>query len=141
MAWGSDLRVKLRKVYSETIYKTLDRSLHQIRLLHVLPGEPGSPISCDLSIASLSDKPQYEALSYVWGSRKNKGCICLRNKKIKVTTNLLSALDAIRLPDRGRIILVDALCINQDDRKERGQQVVLMRDLPWRTESYRLARP
>ena len=38
-----------------------------IRLLELLPSEPGT-ISCSLATLDLEDKPEFDALSYTWGS-------------------------------------------------------------------------
>jgi hypothetical protein len=35
----------------------------------------------------------------------------------------------VRLPDRDRLLWIDALCINQSDKKEKGLQVQMMRDI------------
>jgi len=49
--------------------------------------------------------------------------------QFNVTTNLDSALRYIRLPDRERVIWVDAICINQRDLQEKGSQVEMMRQI------------
>ncbi|KAH7153758.1 hypothetical protein DER46DRAFT_577590 [Fusarium sp. MPI-SDFR-AT-0072] len=46
--------------------------------------------------------------------------------RTNVTKNLHSALLHLRDPERERMLWVDALCINQDDPKERGEQVAKM---------------
>lgn len=79
-------------------------------------------------MASLANDPHYEALSYVWGDKSSDGCrIILDNIEISVRRNLWDALHALRNRTTGRVLWVDALCINQDDLDERGHQVRLMR--------------
>jgi hypothetical protein len=51
-------------------------------------------------VASLSAKPQYEALSYVWVDPKTKISISLRGAEREVTDNLRSALQYIRSLER-----------------------------------------
>ncbi|KAJ4259728.1 hypothetical protein NW762_007659 [Fusarium torreyae] len=46
---------------------------------------------------------------------------------MRVAANLYQALIHLRHPQRARIFWIDALCINQDDTTERGQQVQNMR--------------
>jgi hypothetical protein len=46
-----------------------------------------------------------------------------------VTTNLEAALRHLRYEDRGRVLWVDALCINQRDVRERNSQVKKMRSI------------
>ena len=55
------------------IYSPLSRETGDIRLLTLLPGEGSTPISIDIETARLTEdeKPDYEALSYVWGSTEN----------------------------------------------------------------------
>ncbi|KAI0871948.1 HET-domain-containing protein [Hypoxylon argillaceum] len=80
--------------------------------------------------------PRYEALSYVWGSENNKqsiqiiehGCATLH-----VTQNLAAALRSLRFVDRPRDMWIDAICIDQSNDIEKGQQVERMGDI------YRLA--
>ncbi|RYP52665.1 hypothetical protein DL768_002221 [Monosporascus sp. mg162] len=68
----------------------------------------------------------YEALSYVWGDEGNRQPISIDNHDLKVTSNLHAAL--LRLRDRllPRVIWIDAICINQGDPNEKGQQVQSM---------------
>lgn len=49
-------------------YNKLDALRREIRLCTLLPGSLEEPVTCVLSIVSLDDKPEYESLSYAWGS-------------------------------------------------------------------------
>jgi Heterokaryon incompatibility protein (HET) len=105
-----------------------------IRLLRLMPCEYESiertEIQCELFQYPLQDQDQkthlYEALSYVWGEPGETLPILVNGVRFLVTVNLHAAL--IRLRDRSlqRILWVDAICINQKDLKEQGQQVQLM---------------
>jgi len=54
----------------EPLYSPLDPAKSEIRLLTLYPGEPTTPIGCDLSVVSLKQPDlQYEAVSYCWGQR------------------------------------------------------------------------
>ena len=68
----------------------------------------------------------YEALSYVWGSPDKPRRVSTDQGCLNVTENLHAAL--LRLRDRSlqRIIWVDAICINQDDKEEQSHQVQSM---------------
>jgi hypothetical protein len=46
--------------------------------------------------------------------------------RLRVTTNLKTALKRIQLKNSARFLWVDAVCINQDDNQERNQQVAMM---------------
>jgi len=82
---------------------------------------------CHFSIVSL-DEPviQYEALSYVWGTRMHNNRVFVQGEPIAVTENLYLALQNLRFTDKERILWVDALSINQSNDKERTHQVSLM---------------
>ncbi|KAI4213183.1 MAG: hypothetical protein LQ351_004129 [Letrouitia transgressa] len=109
------------------IYHSLHETRHEIRLLHISPGQRATEsIKCHLSTASLDDGPVYEALSYVWGDPRRRKSINLCGQSFRVRKNLWSALKAIRLSDTSRTLWIDAICINQDDKEERSQQVKLM---------------
>jgi hypothetical protein len=106
----------------------------EIRLIKLHPATNRSDnIECSIFITSLkkddtprNDTDQYEALSYFWGTATDTRQILLEGQKFKVTKNLNSALRHIRLSDAERIIWVDAICINQANKKERKEQVTLM---------------
>ena len=71
----------------------------------------------------------YEALSYTWGSTEDRAYILCNGHRKAVTPNLEGALRQLRQPVEPRFIWVDALSINQDDARERGHQVRLMRSI------------
>ncbi|OAG10045.1 uncharacterized protein CC84DRAFT_1071083, partial [Paraphaeosphaeria sporulosa] len=108
----------------------LNSSLNEIRLLHLSPGGDEDEFYCSLSIVSLDDRPQYEALSYVWGEDSDDTLpISLGGKTVQIRRNLHLALRGIRDPDCERILWIDALCINQGDVEERYTQVAIMGDI------------
>ncbi|CAO2655011.1 Nn.00g117440.m01.CDS01 [Neocucurbitaria sp. VM-36] len=110
------------------MYKPLDDSKRQIRLLHLLPGDDDTELSCTFSLVSLDDDPEYEAVSYVWGNSEDRRSINVEvvEEPVPITRNLYSVLHSIRLRDHERTLWVDALCINQQDLEERGSQVSIM---------------
>ncbi|KAJ4256913.1 hypothetical protein NW762_009009 [Fusarium torreyae] len=107
-------------------YAPLDPAAREIRLLTLLPGEPGSPLVGNLNTVSLDDKPQYEALSYMWGSSDLRYDIAIDGMPFSVGYNLRQALDDLRLPTESRVIWSDAICMNQSDHEEKGHQIYLM---------------
>ncbi|KAI4163994.1 MAG: hypothetical protein LQ342_002491 [Letrouitia transgressa] len=112
------------------IYHPLNNKRREIRLLHVSPRQKNRElIQCHLSAASLDDRPVYEALSYAWGDPRARKSIELCGRPFRVRKNLWTALKAIHLSDTSRTIWIDAICINQDDKEERSQQVKLMREV------------
>ena len=115
-------------------YSSLPLGPGSIRLLCLMPykaeGMETTEIQCDLFEYPLQDHGKgthlYEALSYVWGKPEKTQSIYVSGKEFRITANLHTAL--IRLRDRflQRILWVDAICINQENREEQGQQVQLM---------------
>lgn len=74
----------------------------------------------------------YAALSYVWGPEVPTETIIVNDTQVEVRQNLASALKSIAKDRRfeGNLRLwVDALCINQEDKAERGQQVAKMKEI------------
>ena len=74
----------------------------------------------------------YVALSYMWGDTRRTTSIEVNGVQIRVTENLEAALQALRrkrLLSQGYAVWVDALCINQDDLRERSEEVCRMRKI------------
>lgn len=105
---------------------------NEIRILDLLPApsnEPEAPIKCELRTVTLASKPDYEALSYVWGSDAKLIEIEVSEQKVGVTPNLYAGLKRLRRPHGTRSLWIDQLCINQWDTQEKAEQVRLMRDI------------
>ncbi|KAK3335277.1 heterokaryon incompatibility protein-domain-containing protein [Cercophora scortea] len=114
-------------IFSYTLLKSHD----SIRLLHLQPAsEITAKISIRLSEHRLSDAEPYEALSYTWGALDDLQDITISQANaqytLPVTLNCHSALQRLRLPDRERVMWIDAISINQADTTERSAQVALM---------------
>ena len=111
--------------HKNQIYQSLT-ARDETRLLILEPGQNTDQISCGLLNVSLTWRARYEALSYTWGDPKSTKPVMCSGKNIDVTTNLHSALHHLRYPDRQRILWVDALCIDQNDDKDKETQVQRM---------------
>lgn len=118
------------------IYQKLDSSLREIRLLSCESLENGA--TWKLTRFALETSPPFTALSYLWGNATEKVDIKVNSQLVPVTSTLALALEHITYHWRqqfpGRQIAdfylwADALCINQNDLKEREQQVKLMATL------------
>lgn len=123
----------IRVTMAPSPYRPLREPL-DIRLISLKPDIQHKTICCDLVYVSLQNNPAYEALSYTWDldpypeneNDKNSCSIFLAGESIHVTPNLYFALKRLRHPSEARILWVDAICINQSDIAERGQQVQIM---------------
>ncbi len=114
------------------MYEPLDMKRAQFRRLILLPAESGS--LDDQLVGSLEkvwydETPEYEALSYVWGSPTPAKQMLLNGRNVEITPNLDCALRHLRQPDSQRLLWVDALCINQKDLDEKAHQIKLMRPI------------
>lgn len=111
---------------SPYLYSPIDPELDQIRLVTLYPGKWSEPIRCSLRTVSLSNKPRYQALSYVWGDWTKPKLIRLGGKNFWVTQNLWLGLRRLRKRWEPRALWIDALCINQADDEEKTHQVSRM---------------
>lgn len=100
-----------------------------IRLVELLPLSDGEDIKICLHVTTLLDSPAYQTLSYEWGETIGTHPIWCHGATLLVTSNLLAALERLRLPSLRRFLWIDAICINQEDLEERAQQVSIMGDI------------
>lgn len=127
----------------------------EIRLLTLLPGPSEAEIHINLEVVLLKEPriPQFEALSYTWGSTESpvnifvdeekrrssirrpqksafrSGATCVNLRILAVTQNLATALRYLRYDDRPRVLWIDAICVDQKNMSERSQQVERMADI------------
>ncbi|KAK8121807.1 HET-domain-containing protein [Apiospora sp. TS-2023a] len=99
----------------------------EFRVLILLPGDKDEPLRCELLTASLTDHPQYEALSYVWSIKPDPAHILLNGQEVAITEGLKDILFRLRLASDSRTLWIDRLCINQDNTAEKSYQVSQMR--------------
>ncbi|KAJ5548926.1 hypothetical protein N7513_006160 [Penicillium frequentans] len=101
-----------------------------IRVLEIQPSEVAkTPIHCCLRQVDLRQRPDYEALSYVWGDASDSVRILVNGSWPNIGKNLWSALFRLRCKNKPRVVWADAVCINQSDNEERGQQVQIMHNI------------
>ncbi|KAL1386690.1 heterokaryon incompatibility protein-domain-containing protein [Phyllosticta capitalensis] len=103
---------------------------NSFRILEILPGQDGEPLRCNIIHVSMDEKPEYEALSYVWSLGKATIYCGSSNAIFRVSVTCLRALKYLRLRDKSRNLWIDAICINQEDSpaaiEEKDQQVKMM---------------
>lgn len=113
------------------LYRHLEE--HEIRILDILPGAEET-IQCRLIYTNLHKPAEYNTLSYTWGDPlKPRVMITIDGHSLEVTENCAAALYELRREamanSKRQIIWIDAICINQDNLKERSHQVMLMREI------------
>lgn len=110
-------------------YSALNVAKHELRVLNVRSGSVEDTIKCSLTHISLTNRPTYSALSYVWGNPNERAPITIEGAVVQVTKKLWLALRNLRSATEDLIIWVDAVCINQTDVLERNEQVAMMGDI------------
>ena len=101
------------------MYSGLDGE-EQIRVLYLLLGPSTSDIHIRLQTVELStvNTPQYEALSYVWGSKEDPANIAVTDgtdhapRALSITRNLAEALPYLRDTNETRTLWINAICID-----------------------------
>jgi hypothetical protein len=105
-----------------------------IRLMTLYPGSFDEDICITLQpqIVDPERPVEFEALSYVWGSKTDSKIIYIGLDKqytLQITQNLANAMRHLRYTKKSRILWVDAICIDQSNVEERSQQVAQMGDI------------
>lgn len=110
---------------------------HQIRLFALLPAQEDSALSIRLIHADLppTPNPEYQALSYVWGTSPARHPVRVLSDRdtplsvMHVGDNLAGLLLRLRETESGKLLWIDAICINQTDNAEKSDQIPLMSDI------------
>ncbi|PMD17242.1 HET-domain-containing protein, partial [Hyaloscypha hepaticicola] len=114
-------------VDSNSTYSALNQSKREIRLLTLLCSDGfEDEIRCKLDVVSLDETLTYTALSYCWGNQSEQREILVNEKRVSVTKSLEIALRYARKDLQDIVLWVDAICINQDNLKEKSYQVGMM---------------
>ena len=118
-------------------YRPLDSSGDEIRVLKLQPlnamsgryGSKNGDVEITLVHVRLEKSPAYSALSYRWGEDNEAETIIVDGHSVKISRTLKCALQEFRDSTETQMVWVDALCINQNDHKERNEQVSKMRQI------------
>ena len=105
-----------------------------IRLLKILNGDYDAQLVCTLVHQSLevgepcsvqqAHRIEFHALSYTWGLESPTREILIDGKPFLIRQNLWNFLRRVR--ECEDLLWADAICINQNDAKEKSEQVALM---------------
>jgi len=82
----------------------------EIRLIALEPRSASEDLQCTIKHVKLNDRPNYEALSYMWGSKGIQKSVLINSDVCLVRENLCSALQHLRLAHEERLLWVDAVC-------------------------------
>jgi hypothetical protein len=118
-----------------SLYQPLGQSGRQFRLLR-LRGSDADQIQCEMKTFSLAsdDLPPWKALSYRWGEDEPDFVIRLNGHPVPVRKGLRLFLRQMMVEKRQDWCFVDALCIDQNNDREKARQVMQMCEIYQRAE-------
>lgn len=111
-----------------------------IRVLELQPGGRADPFHGRFTTISIDGEDKYDALSYMWGDASPVDHIVVDGAAIPVVWNLTRALEYLRDHQGSEVrrIWIDAVCINQEDKNERGHQVAMMHSVYSKADCVRI---
>ncbi|KAK6217776.1 hypothetical protein LQW54_003285 [Pestalotiopsis sp. IQ-011] len=124
-------------------YEELRTESKEIRVLVLYPGRFPEDIVAKISHVPLGGS-KYEALSYTWGAvAKDHRKVYIKQDEpcdgdggglsalsfVSIRPNLFSALRYLRLPTVSRVLWIDSVCVNQEDKAERSREVARMDEI------------
>jgi hypothetical protein len=114
-----------------SLYTALDHQGRQVRFITVEPGFPEECIKCHVTIVSLllDPLPPYETISYVWGNSSLRRSVIVDGHALDVPASTEHVLRRMRSTQQARVLWIDSICINQNDKADRDYQVALMCDI------------
>ena len=114
-------------------HEPLESPERQIRLLSVLPSPSGVQARYELKTYILGGHktPHFYALSYEWGPEHPQQEVFIDDKVFLIRSNLKDCLDRFGSAWEGfhRAVWIDAICIDQKNRRERNLQVQIMGEI------------
>lgn len=113
-SWKRRTKLSKSKLHTPYQYQPLG-SPDMIRLMTLLPGEFSSEIRIRLERKQITEHsiPEFEALSYAWGSTVDPAKIFVEEigyHTLSVTQNLAEALPCLRYRKKPRLLWIDAIC-------------------------------
>lgn len=100
-----------------------------IRQLKAIAASEGQFPEFQLSAHRITQLPSYYAVSYVWGSGKSTCTISINEQNYLVRQNCRDALAQAWRYGGPHSYWIDAICIDQENKDEKSDQVALMGDV------------
>lgn len=98
----------------------------EIRLLYLDPGHSGEPLRASLQHVASAYLPNFETVSYCWGDITRSATIVIEHRTLAIPKGTAEALLRFRDPKNVKILWIDAVCIHQDNARERSVHVAKM---------------
>jgi hypothetical protein len=128
-SWLHQANWLLKSLVHTRPYVPLRYWKREIRLLIPEPGKPSDPLRCDFFVTTIDDALNFTALSYSWGDSKTQKPVFFDDVEVQVTEGLATALKELRSDLKPKMLLVDALSINQAESGEKEKCVQMMDDI------------
>jgi hypothetical protein len=109
---------------SEFSYETLNKG--DIRLLMLHPGCGETQLQAVVYRSPLLLANSFQAISYAWGNSELSHKLWTPDGDIKITASLDAALRCLRHEKQPMVFWADGVCINQNDNKEKAEQIRLL---------------
>lgn len=97
-----------------------------IRLVTIHPNLVDGNIACTLHLFDSTSRPEYVALSYLWGDPAPKHTIHINGMIRKIHENLWQFLRWARWKNATEYFWIDSLCLDQENHSELNEQVQSM---------------
>ena len=105
------------------------RENREIRLFRLRKWIPFFSIRGTLNHVSLNNAPDYEAISYHWGTSSEKRKIYINGVPLIVSLATYDALRGRSSLWQTRLIWIDSVCIDQSNLNEKAKQIGLMKNI------------
>ena len=116
--------------HGSRVWQPLNIANREIRVLNLASNPDfGAPLSGRLRTVSLDDLPEYDAISHAWGRAGHVQTLHLDGRSVIITGEINACLRHLRYEAAVRALWIDAVCIDQQNPTERGNQVTLMRHI------------
>ena len=105
------------------------RAPKNIRLLLLHRRNPIDAINCTLFEVDSKATPSYVAISYTWGDPLETDEIRVNGFRLRVPKSAYTVLENRSSIWKPRLLWIDSICINQNDKKEKASQMQLMKSI------------
>ncbi|KAH8756767.1 heterokaryon incompatibility protein-domain-containing protein [Diaporthe sp. PMI_573] len=118
----------------DNVYRYTPLGAKHFRLVRVLAAR-SSQVKCEILHRPFGDPPSYIAISYAWGDPSDTTKIMIRDERslafveVHISKSLYHALEALRRKSEDVLVWADALSIDQQNRDEKSEQLLLMTDI------------
>lgn len=115
------------QLYNYSSLESVSKPGPRIRLLRIFPST-SKKTYYELSRFYFDHLPPYKAISYAWGDPANSRYVSIKSHHrgegwLKVPRSLHAALETLRDETEDVLVWADSVCINQQDNREKSQQL------------------